>query len=1530
MEPPEVVLYRGMDHMAHKTQGVNPFEQTALGPEEAGTALGETQAQTPVSGGKSASGSMPNSTADLAFLRPFGPFTRVEPLSEQGAMGLVARGYNAAFDRWELLKFLRSEHAQNPELLRQFQREGRVLAKLSHPNVVQVFAIYALDGRPCLAMEFLEGESLQAHAARHGGKLPVARWYELLLAAARGLSAAHEVGLLHRDLKPENLFVVGERKGVVGGLKLIDFGLATADRSRKDVSHDASLVAGLSGGTPLFMAPELWRQQEASPRSDLFALGMTFFVAAAGRLPYTPGQTMAEVMLAVCDEHPFPDIRSLRPDLPAPLAALLRRLLSKCPEERHESAVELVAALVAASAEARTRRVPGSGPYRGLSSFSASERDVFFGREAEVVEVLERLRAQGGLVLVGPSGSGKSSLAHAGVVPAIEEGALGSGLVFRAARFEPRARPLVSLAAALSRALSTPEDEVLASLRASPEGLGPRLRAALPPDTGLLLVVDQLEEIATLAADAAEVTAFARALGSFTEVPVPELRLLATLRADLMDRLFSQEPLRPLLTRGFYPVRPLLGDGLRRALMGPAQAAGYAFEDPALLDGILDDVARSSAGLPLLSFAMAAWWQARDEERRLLPSAAWKSLGGLAGALARHGDSVLDSMGREERSSAEQILLRLVSAENTRARAPRSVLLDPAAVGPGAERALARMLQSKLLHESGGEIELAHESLITQWPALRDLLRTTGEDRAFRERVASASREWDGQGRPAGALWSGEQAARLLRWFAVTPSALDQTELAFIEAVRSHQTRRRFLLRAGGFATVAAAFTFALVTKRSERDLRARLGEATRKAAQLEVDYRKAEGARLRSVAERQLNEDPSRALATAFESYEKSPSPALDILAWRARYRGLPYPLPLHRRGARFAVFSGKGDWLATGGGDGAVFFQSVSGPDTALVRPSRDDHAVPRAVAFSDDTLAVGSSVGELVLARGPKFSPTVLAKCEGSVEQVGWMGERLLIRCGGPDGKLLQYGTASKQRSELAHGDLAGMAVAQDGSLGVGAHRSGKLVLVDGKGAASEAAAPPGDVAAVALAPSGDRLAVAMQDGTIHWAPVHGGRPGAFQALSERIAGPPVALGAGPDGAIFAVGANRRARLWMEGRSASFEVGAPVFAWSARHHLLLFASPDDDVLLISLHTGEVAGRLQGSSGVVTGIHTTRLGTWAAVSSEDGATRGYRLEECSTLVTRGPLPSPPVACAVSPDGAAVACADARALTVAPVYGSAGGLKEARTLPLSEAPRLVAAGLRGEHLTWATAGRWGLDERVLPGLPAPSVLLLSERHAALGGKDASGAATLLIAPIQGGDPRPLKLDAPPAALAFSRDGNRLVALTTEGNALLVDPASGSQLRALSLEQARLEGEPTALSLSDDGGFLAVGSAGGVVATLGIEGKGPRRIGKFAAKIDCLAWAQAGRALAVATGDQRRYALDSDTGQWFSTGHGAHTSGCARSPIDDRFTSVFRDGSASLRLIDASPLTMSKTPEPVLDPRTMPLTQWPGFPEVWR
>jgi hypothetical protein len=444
-------------------------------------------------------------------------------------------------------------------------------------------------------------------------------------------------------------------------------------------------------------------------------------------------------------------------------------------------------------------------------------------------------------------------------------------------------------------------------------------------EAGVVLVIDQFEELATLAEDAAEVRAFAVAVGSLIEVGAAPVRVVATLRADLMDRLFALEPLRPLLTRGFYPVRPMGADALRQAMTGPALAADYRLEDPRIVEDVVEDVARTPSGLPLLSFAMAAWWEARDEATRTLSSSAWASLGGLTGALTRHGDRVLETMGEDSRRVAEQILVRLVSAERTRTRISRGLLLDAAASGAGAALVLERLLKAKLVHESAGELELVHEALITQWPRLRELITSSGDDRAFRERVGAAARQWEAQGRPDGALWTGDQAMRLGRWFTATGAALDQLELAFVEAVRRRATRSRADARSLVAGAVLVALSYGVVAKSHEREMRRRLDAANARLAERKAMYVRAETGRLNDLTAFELAHDPAAAIRHATASYELEHDPTLDPMAWNARALGVAVALPA-MKGPVTAVQVTAHSIAAVGGGSVQVLATASS----------------------------------------------------------------------------------------------------------------------------------------------------------------------------------------------------------------------------------------------------------------------------------------------------------------------------------------------------------------------------------------------------------------------------------------------------------------------------------------------------------------------------------------------------------------------------------------------------------------------------
>ena len=1470
---------------------------------------------------------------------PFGPYTRIEVLAEQGSIGLVAKGFNEAFGRWELLKFLRAELASELELVRQFKREGRVLAQLSHPNVVQVFATYQVQGRTCLAMEFLEGRSLAAFVEDQGGRLPLERGLRLMLEAARGLSAAHDAGLCHRDVKPDNLFVTSESRGKPGGLKLIDFGLATAARTtRSSLSLDPALVSDAAGGTPLYMAPELWLGHEATPASDLYALGISFYFAFTGRHPIET-LTLGAVREQVFSSTPFPGALAARPDLPQPLAAIIDRLIAKRAEERFASADELVAALVAADAAARPRRVPGSGPYRGLSPFSAAERDVFFGRDREIAEVAERLRARAAVVLVGPSGSGKSSLALAGVAPAVEDGVLGGGLVFRTAVLEPRSHPLRSLARALAPIAGVADEKIHAALVADPARLGELLRGSLRPPAAVLLVIDQLEELATLAPDPSAAHAFARALASLAESSTPAIRVLATVRADLMDRLFSIEPLRALLAAGFYPVRPLLGEALEHALVEPARAAGFELEDPSIAGTIASDVARTAAGLPLMSFAMAAWWEARDTQRRLLPSAAWQELGGLAGALARHADSVLSGMGPEERKAAQQILVRLVTADGARAVVPRATLEDPAVGGSAGARALGRLLSEKLVVESAGEVELVHEALVSGWPALAALLALSGEDHAVRERMAAGAREWEAQGRPDGALWDGEQAARLLAWFERTEAPLGQKELSFVEAVRRRAQRRRFLLRSLLVAGALLVLVLALVTKASERRLAAELDHTRTQADRAHQSSVRRTRELLKRVATLDADRDPAKALAAALESRELGPDTDLDPIAWQARLAGVPEVLPRNTDGSALIGWSPDAAKVATASPAAGLRLLDVGGPGRRVLHWPAGFGKSPTALAFAADSLrvALGDRAGSIVVMK-TSGGLSKRFQCSGPVRRLVWKeDDSLLAGCGPPAAlELSVFGGADGRRVlasrlrafSLDKGGARAALVGADGGLGV-------LDTDDASRTSLESG--DADVTAVALSPDGSTLLAGDARGRVARVVLatHGPRPEWHDTSSSTSW---QVLEASPDGERWlGINVEQHAVLWSAGLEpvSRLFVKSALHTWIPSRRTLAVAVRHDAVRLLSEDTGTVVGRLAGATKPLGHLAADRDGHWLVASSRDGGVRAWPLDEASARVVRGPAPAG-TRCNAASDGSAVACLDAHALAAEPTGGDrrAGATlvdlppgarpPAAGKLPFAIGPRAAAAAwqLPGGNL----ARVYGGSASVVHGVPVTDLRLAYGRSGsplALAG-DRDGRHVLLLARTQTEPPGQVSaLPAPVTALGFSHDDAHLAVGDRAGAVRLVDVPDARMGAPIIVAPGQAI---SAVALSQDGTTLAVATPSGQVLVHPLSGKTSRSVYTAASAVRCLVWSVGGRGLVVGTAGGRVWLVDTAGSRVLSLlAAPSAIDACVRTPGEDRYTFVTADGMVWQRQLELDPIWMIDKPADALDPHAAALDHWKGL-----
>ncbi|EPX63458.1 putative serine/threonine protein kinase [Cystobacter fuscus DSM 2262] len=708
----------------------------------------------------------------------FDEFRLVRPLG-QGAMGVVYLAQDTRLRRLVAVKFIASRHPEE-QARERFHKEAQAIAQLQHTNVVTVFRIGQVGDHPYIVTEYLEGQTLSTLEL----PLPWRRALGLGVGLARGLEAAHAAGVLHRDLKPSNAFLTRS-----GEVKLLDFGLA------EFVDHSTPGEPGLSRtvvGTPSYMAPELFQRKSATPQSDLYALGVVLYQLCTGKLPARSWAGSEKSPLEPArpsEDEGTPPLTEDVPGIDLDFASLIQRCLHVAPDQRYGSAEALRAALE----RLHVPEVRWEGnPYRGLASFEAEHRALFFGRDADIEGVLERLRRQPLVLIAGDSGIGKSSLCRAGILPRATQGALDGSRHFTSLTLQPGRRPLVTLAAALVPVLNRPEDELGAWLAEQPGRLGPALRALYGPGRGLLLFVDQLEELITLS-EPAQAEHFARLLGELGELTVSSsgVRVLLAVRGDFLTRAGVLPGLDTAFERALYLLRPLSADGVREAIVGPARGRGVTFETAAL-QTLVEAMDRGSGSLPLLQFALAELWERRDSVRGHITQASLEAMGGVAGALSRHADAVLAPLHEAGQRAARQLLGLLITAEGTRGERSEEELL---AVSPEAGAALRALVEGRLIQARavGGRThyELAHEALITSWGTLRRWLDEDVGQRALRQRLEVARAEWERLGHPEELLWRKRQLDEARALPAADPGSREQDFLrASWRAVRREELRR--------------------------------------------------------------------------------------------------------------------------------------------------------------------------------------------------------------------------------------------------------------------------------------------------------------------------------------------------------------------------------------------------------------------------------------------------------------------------------------------------------------------------------------------------------------------------------------------------------------------------------------------------------------------------------------------------------------------------------------------------------------------
>src|SRR6266508_2113867 len=798
--------------------------------------------------------SPPLSPADLALEDLSGRAIRGYALHQRigaGGFGVVYRADQPGVGRAVAIKIILPQYANHPEFIRRFEAEAQIIARLEHPHIIPLYDYWREPGGAYLVLRYVSGGTL--HTALQRAPLPLDASARLLDQIGAALSVAHRASVIHRDLKPSNILLDSD-----GNAYLADFGIA---KDLGNAEPASQTQPGAIVGSAAYLSPEQVKDEPVTPRSDIYSLCIMLYELLTGVQPFqapTPAQLIQKQI-----NEPLPPLRARRLDLPEALDAVIQRATAKNPADRYPDVVNLVAdfravvnsplSLIRSSEVKDNRqRTAGNGqqtvvvelpdlanPYKGLRPFTEADAANFFGRDAVVARLLERmaedqeqrtkdkeqrhdrpLTTDNGqrtmsrfLAVVGPSGSGKSSVVRAGLLPALRRGGVPGSERWFIAELSPGAHPLDELELALLRLAADRPANLAEQLARDERGLLRAARLILPPDdeSELLLVIDQFEELFTLVEDEAARAHFLASLVAAATDARSRIRVVITLRADFYDRPLLYTGLGELIRARTEAILPLTADELERTIASPAQRAGLALE-PGLIAAIVKDVGEQPGALPLLQYALTELFERRDG--RPLTLAADRESGSVSGALARRADEIYAGLNEQQQEAARQLFLRLISlgegTEDTRRRVRRAELrtenqeprtegehdvggsrLTPRVPVLGSGGAMDEVIdlhgRYRLLTfdrdpiTRGPTVEVAHEALIRSWARLRTWLDASRESLRVQRRLAAAAADWIAAGRDASFLAGG---ARLVQFEGLGYSnlALNVEELAYLDA----------------------------------------------------------------------------------------------------------------------------------------------------------------------------------------------------------------------------------------------------------------------------------------------------------------------------------------------------------------------------------------------------------------------------------------------------------------------------------------------------------------------------------------------------------------------------------------------------------------------------------------------------------------------------------------------------------------------------------------------------------------------------
>jgi WD40 repeat protein/energy-coupling factor transporter ATP-binding protein EcfA2 len=900
--------------------------------------------------------------------------------------------------------------------------------------------------------------------------------------------------------------------------------------------------------------------------------------------------------------------------------------------------------------EIRIRSLISGSPYKGLVKFEASDREKFFGRDRWIVELADYLAKENVLLLLGASGSGKSSLVQAGIIPKLKDRWGSNQLV--SFIFEPDVNPFESFYGSLlvnnygqsaaKLAQSVKEDTLIQVVK------------SLKQDTHWIIFIDQFEELFTRTPKK-ERDIFIKSLLQLIKKADASIKIILTMRADFLDKL---SPYPNFVKTIYKPHNHLLTEmddiELRLAIAEPAARNGVIFEQ-GLIDQIIADFHRQAGSLPLLQYTLDELWKKENIQGRVLNIKTYQDLGGVTGALQKQANKIYDQFNEQQRKAAEQIFIGLIDLEG---KEPVSRRADKAIFEQDKlqKEVLSQLINNRLLVSKGNDreatVEVAHEELLRSWEVIQNLIRENEEIIVLGNRLSADAKQWDelrkkNPQKAPSELWNGSKLARVveLRAKESLPN-LEAVAIEFIEASKTQaeqqknkQIRTARRITAGSLVAVVISSGLGLMAWNQKNQAELNQAESMGRESLSLFNEGKELEAFLQAIKAGKILQGQ--------EITNPEVLTALQVLRFNGREHNR---LEGHKDSVWSLSFSPDGKILATGSFDKTIKLWNVETGKEIRTLIGHDGSV--NSVSFSPDgkTLATGSfdkTINLWNVETGKEIR--TLTGHDDSVNSVSFS----------PDGKTLATGSFDKTiklwnleigkeiRTLTGHGKgVSTLSFSPNGkTLATGSFdKTIKLWNLETGKAIYTLTGHNDSVLSMSFSPDGKTLATGSFDKTIKlWNLETGKAIYTLTGHNDSV----LSMSFSSDGKILATGSgDKTIKLW------NLETGKEIYtltghndrvssvSFSSDGKTLATGSFDKTIKLWNLETGKAIRTLTGHNSVVLNISFSPDGKIVATGNKDNLIKLWNLEtgtEIRTLTGHGSLVSN---VSISPDDKILATA--------------------------------------------------------------------------------------------------------------------------------------------------------------------------------------------------------------------------------------------------------------------------------------------------